>query len=71
MGQIDYQYDPVGRLVRTQGERLKESFQFDPAGNLIDAAAGQHGQIKSNLIQQYQWASYRYDTQSNVIEKQH
>ncbi|EPF74236.1 RHS repeat-associated core domain-containing protein [Acinetobacter rudis] len=71
LGQIDYQYDPVGRLVRTQGERLKESFQFDPAGNLIDATAGQHGQIKNNLIQQYQGASYRYDAQGNVIEKQH
>ena len=57
------------QLVRTQRKHLKESFSFDPAGNLIDAAAGHHGQIKNNLIKTFQGASYSYDAQGNVIEK--
>ncbi len=70
LGQIDYSYDPIGRLVKTQAQHLKESFAFDPAGNLVDPNSGE-SQIKNNLIKNYQGAQYRYDAQGNVIEKNH
>ncbi|AOA59584.1 hypothetical protein BFG52_15350 [Acinetobacter larvae] len=71
LGQINYQYDPVGRLLKSQGQHLQEIFAFDPAGNLIDANTTGQSKINNNLQTQYQGAHYRYDAQGNVVEKQY
>ena len=68
LGQLNYQYDAIGRLIKSQGPQFTESFAFDPAGNLIDPIATQSSQVKNNLITQYQGKHYKYDAQGNVIE---
>ena len=68
LGKLNYQYDPIGRLIKSQNPQNTENFAFDPAGNLIDPIATQTSQIKNNLIQQYQGKYYKYDAQGNVIE---
>lgn len=71
LGQLNYQYDAIGRLIKSQGPQLTESFAFDPAGNLIDPIATQSSQVKNNLITQYQGKHYKYDAQGNVVETTH
>ncbi|MFW2098296.1 RHS repeat-associated core domain-containing protein, partial [Acinetobacter sp. ULE_I057] len=68
LGKLNYQYDPIGRLIKSQNPYKSESFSFDPAGNLIDPIATQAAQVKNNLISQYQGKHYKYDAQGNVIE---
>lgn len=68
LGKLNYQYDPIGRLIQSQSPQGTESFVFDPAGNLIDPIARQASQIKTNLIQEYQGKRYSYDAQGNVVE---
>ncbi|WP_227542605.1 RHS repeat-associated core domain-containing protein [Acinetobacter wuhouensis] len=68
LGKLNYQYDSIGRLIKTQSPHSNESFAFDPAGNLIDPIATQSSQVKNNLITQYQGKHYKYDAQGNVIE---
>lgn len=67
LGQFNYQYDAIGRLIKTQSPQFTESFSFDPAGNLIDPAT-QVSQLKNNLIKEYQGKHYYYDEQRNVVE---
>lgn len=67
LGQLNYQYDPIGRLISTQSQHKNESFKFDPAGNLVDLM-NQTTHAKNNLIKQYQGKHYQYDVQGNVIE---
>lgn len=67
LGQLNYQYDPIGRLISTQSQHKNESFKFDPAGNLVDPM-NQTTHAKNNLIKQYQGKHYQYDVQGNVIE---
>ncbi|WP_435370383.1 RHS repeat-associated core domain-containing protein [Acinetobacter indicus] len=69
LGKLNYQYDPIGRLITTQSAHKTESFSFDPAGNLIDpVSASSTAQIKNNLVRSYQGKHYHYDAQGNVIE---
>lgn len=68
LGKLNYQYDSIGRLIRTQSAHQSESFNFDPAGNLIDPIVTQESQVKNNLIKHFQGKSYKYDAQGNVIE---
>ncbi|OBY75706.1 RHS repeat-associated core domain-containing protein [Acinetobacter gyllenbergii] len=69
LGQLNYQYDPIGRLISTQSQHKNESFKFDPAGNLIDpVSVSSTVQIKNNLIKSYQGKHYQYDAQGNVVE---
>lgn len=70
LGQLKYQYDSIGRLIKTQTPNHTEIFSFDPAGNLIDPIATQMSQVKNNLMTQYQGKHYKYDAQGNVIESQ-
>lgn len=35
-GNINYKYDPVGRLLEANSKLGKETFNFDPASNIID-----------------------------------
>lgn len=68
LGKLNYQYDPIGRLIKSQSPQKTENFAFDPAGNLIDPIATQSSQVKNNLITQYQGKHYKYDAQGNVVE---
>lgn len=68
LGKLNYQYDPIGRLIKTQSAHQTESFSFDPAGNLIDPIATQESQVKNNLIKHFQGKYYKYDAQGNVVE---
>ncbi|WP_180182653.1 RHS repeat-associated core domain-containing protein [Acinetobacter sp. YH01020] len=68
LGKLNYQYDPIGRLIKSQSPQKTENFAFDPAGNLIDLIETQTSQVKNNLITQYQGKHYKYDAQGNVIE---
>ncbi|RZG75199.1 RHS repeat protein [Acinetobacter wuhouensis] len=68
LGKLNYQYDSIGRLIKTQSLYTTENFTFDPAGNLIDPIATQTSQVKNNLITQYQGKYYKYDAQGNVVE---
>ncbi|MBE4722400.1 RHS repeat protein [Acinetobacter baumannii] len=69
LGKLNYQYDPIGRLIAAQSLHKTESFNFDPAGNLIDSdSVVSPAQIKNNLIKGYKGKHYQYDAQGNVTE---
>ncbi|MEX5753261.1 RHS repeat-associated core domain-containing protein [Acinetobacter baumannii] len=69
LGKLNYQYDPIGRLIAAQSLHKTESFNFDPAGNLIDSdSVLSPAQIKNNLIRSYKGKHYQYDAQGNVTE---
>ncbi|MDC4524961.1 RHS domain-containing protein [Acinetobacter baumannii] len=69
LGKLNYQYDPIGRLIAAQSLHKAESFSFDPAGNLIDTdSVLSPAQIKNNLIKSYKGKHYQYDAQGNVTE---
>ncbi len=69
LGKLNYQYDPIGRLIAAQSLHKTESFNFDPAGNLIDSdSVLSPAQIKNNLIKGYKGKHYQYDAQGNVTE---
>ncbi|QIO05885.1 hypothetical protein G8E00_07935 [Acinetobacter shaoyimingii] len=70
LGQLKFQYDAIGRLVKSQSSNKTESFSFDPTGNLIDTSGSQGAQVKNNLVKEYQGKRYKYDAQGNVIETQ-
>lgn len=69
LGKLNYQYDPIGRLIAAQSLHKAESFSFDPAGNLIDTdSVLSPTQIRNNLIKSYKGKHYQYDAQGNVTE---
>ncbi|MGC9659560.1 type IV secretion protein Rhs [Acinetobacter pittii] len=69
LGKLNYQYDSIGRLIAAQSLHKTESFNFDPAGNLIDTdSVLSPAQIKNNLIKSYRGKHYQYDAQGNVTE---
>ncbi|WP_406850010.1 RHS repeat-associated core domain-containing protein [Chromobacterium phragmitis] len=72
-GQLNYRYDPVGRLLEAATPKGVESFRFDPAGNLLDNAPAADGHqdnsLLGNLLSQYAGRHYRYDSRGNLVEK--
>ncbi|WP_052877928.1 RHS repeat-associated core domain-containing protein [Chromobacterium subtsugae] len=72
-GQLNYRYDPVGRLLEAATPKGVESFRFDPAGNLLDNAPAADGHqdnnLMGNLLSQYAGRHYRYDSRGNLVEK--
>ncbi|MCD4487295.1 RHS domain-containing protein, partial [Chromobacterium vaccinii] len=72
-GQLNYRYDPVGRLLEAATPKGVESFRFDPAGNLLDNARATDGHqsdsLLGNLLSQYAGRHYRYDSRGNLVEK--
>ncbi|MDR0674635.1 MAG: hypothetical protein LBF93_13500, partial [Zoogloeaceae bacterium] len=83
-GEINYRYDPVGRLTESLSPLGREKFAFDPAGNLLDVnpdipreASGlaleteKHNaeKLPDNLVREHQGTRYRYDTRGNLVEK--
>ncbi|WP_174920281.1 RHS repeat-associated core domain-containing protein, partial [Burkholderia diffusa] len=78
-GQLAYRYDPVGRLLEAQSRLGHETFDFDPASNLIDPAEQREAErqrmprIKAldNLLKQYAGTHYQYDTRGNLTQRWH
>ncbi|MDR9865680.1 RHS repeat-associated core domain-containing protein [Pseudomonas baetica] len=78
-GPLDYQYDPVGRLLKAQSRLAVETFAFDPAGNLLDERAQQvrrpldqdplQGRLAGNLLRHCAGSHYEYDERGNLIQR--
>jgi len=76
-GQINYRYDPVGRLLEAASALGPERFAFDPASNMVDPGTTETerpvtgNRVLDNLIRQYAGTSYRYDERGNLVERLH
>ncbi|CAK15841.1 RHS repeat-associated core domain-containing protein [Pseudomonas entomophila] len=80
-GQLEYQYDPVGRLLKATSRLGVETFAFDPAGNLLDQktqelnrpleADARRNKLMDNLLREYAGTHYRYDERGNLIHRLH
>ncbi|WDG76999.1 DUF6531 domain-containing protein [Pseudomonas chlororaphis] len=80
-GPLDYQYDPVGRLLKATSRLGVETFAFDPAGNLLDDKAQEiqrpldqdpkRSKLLDNLLREYAGTHYQYDARGNLIERWH
>ncbi|WP_230941972.1 RHS repeat-associated core domain-containing protein, partial [Burkholderia stagnalis] len=79
-GQIQYAYDPIGRLTRAQSSLGVETFAFDPASNIVEATERDvHGigvlggepavPLLDNLLKEYTSTHYTYDEQGNLKER--
>ncbi|RBB41295.1 type IV secretion protein Rhs, partial [Burkholderia reimsis] len=81
-GEIQYTYDPVGRLTRAQSSLGVETFAFDPASNIVEAKdRDEHGigvlggarsaPLLDNLLREYAGTHFTYDEQGNLQERSH
>ncbi|MBN3816369.1 RHS repeat protein [Paraburkholderia sp. Se-20369] len=79
-GEIQYAYDPIGRLTRAQSLPGVETFAFDPASNIVEATERDaHGigafggkpaaALLDNLLKDYAGTHYAYDEQGNLTER--
>ncbi|WP_418150182.1 RHS repeat-associated core domain-containing protein [Variovorax atrisoli] len=74
-GNLDYRYDPVGRLVEANSRLGRETFAFDPAGNIAEpvGAAGETrtpvAPLLDNLLRAHAGVRYRYDEHGNMVER--
>ncbi|KWK17189.1 DUF6531 domain-containing protein, partial [Burkholderia stagnalis] len=79
-GEIQYAYDPIGRLTRAQSLLGVETFAFDPASNIVEATERDtHGigvlggepavPLLDNLLKEYAGTHYTYDEQGNLKER--
>ncbi|HDR9160264.1 TPA: RHS domain-containing protein [Burkholderia vietnamiensis] len=81
-GEIQYAYDPIGRLLRAQSSLGVETFAFDPASNIVDATErAAHGigvmggkqstPLLDNLLKDYAGTHFEYDDRGNLTERTH
>lgn len=78
-GEIQYTYDPVGRLTRAQSSRGVETFAYDPADNIVDALLHNgHGggsragaPLLDNLVKTYAGTHFAYDERGNLTARTH
>ncbi|MCW7540674.1 RHS domain-containing protein [Aquabacterium sp. A7-Y] len=81
-GRLAYRYDPVGRLLQATSALAKETFAFDPAGNILTPSVEDrehrkaHGRptlpkVLDNLLKEYAGSAYSYDERGNLIERVH
>lgn len=83
-GAIHYKYDPVGRLLEATSKLGKETFNFDPASNILDrynstkAQSSQHtatekglgyNRLVNNIVQEYLDQQYQYDAFGQLIRQ--
>ncbi|WP_418128700.1 RHS repeat-associated core domain-containing protein [Variovorax sp. 375MFSha3.1] len=74
-GNLNYRYDPVGRLLEANSRIGRETFAFDPAGNIVDSLPANEplrhpaGKLLDNLLKTYAGTSYRYDERGNMTER--
>ena len=83
-GNLNYRYDPVGRLLEAHSPLGSETFAFDPASNLVDPQAPQglaasrervkvHGipAVLDNLLRDYAGTHFDYDSRGNMVRSVH
>ncbi|EYT22408.1 RHS repeat-associated core domain protein [Acinetobacter sp. 1000160] len=81
-GNIQYKYDPVGRLLEVNSKLGKETFSFDPASNIIDrnhhqepsaAPTASHAygynRLVNNVVKAYLDQQYQYDTYGQLVRQ--
>lgn len=83
-GAIHYKYDPVGRLLEATSKFGKETFNFDPASNILDRynstkeQSAQHNsnekglgynRLVNNVVQEYLDQQYQYDAFGQLIRQ--
>lgn len=83
-GNIAYKYDPVGRLLEASSKLGKETFNFDPASNIIDSYHSQKAQSHSqkldetgygynrlvnNVVKEYLDQQYQYDAYGQLVRQ--
>ena len=69
-GQLEYKYDPVGRLLAATGALGHEVFAFDPASNIV--SPDKRGtKLLDNLLRDYAGTHYDYDERGNLIKRTH
>ena len=69
-GQLEYKYDPVGRLLAATGALGHEVFAFDPASNIV--SPDKRGtKLLDNLLKDYAGTHYEYDERGNLIRRTH
>ncbi len=74
-GNLNYRYDPVGRLLEANSRVGREVFAFDPAGNIVDPSTAEDAstqpakKLLDNLLKNYAGTSYRYDERGNMTER--
>jgi RHS repeat-associated protein len=69
-GQIEYKYDPVGRLLAATGALGHEVFAFDPASNIVSPEK-RGTKLLDNLLKDYAGTHYEYDARGNLIRRTH
>jgi len=77
-GRVEYRYDPIGRLLSANSALGRETFAFDPAGNIQAPDTASQESVTShvtlpklldNLLKEYAGVSYRYDERGNVVKR--
>ncbi|EHU1196472.1 RHS repeat-associated core domain-containing protein, partial [Acinetobacter baumannii] len=83
-GAIHYKYDPVGRLLEATSKLGKETFNFDPASNILERynstkeQSSQHisdekgygyNRLVNNIVQEYLDQQYQYDAFGQLIRQ--
>ena len=83
-GNIAYKYDPVGRLLEASSKLGKETFNFDPASNIIDRYNGEktqnhqhkaeeygygYNRLVNNVVKEYLDQQYQYDAYGQLIRQ--
>lgn len=74
-GSRRFELDRFGRITQVHGQRWSESYQYDVAGNLInaathDAAPSAHWRYTGTLLHEAGTLRYQYDPQGRVVRKQ-
>lgn len=67
-GTIHYKYDPVGRLLEASSKLGKETFNFDPASNILDSYHNQKIQSHSQKLDE---TGYGYNRLVNNVVKEY
>jgi len=67
-GNIAYKYDPVGRLLEASSKLGKETFNFDPASNILDSY---HSQKVQSYSQSAEEKDYGYNRLVNNVVKEY
>ncbi|WP_254211131.1 RHS repeat-associated core domain-containing protein [Burkholderia multivorans] len=79
-GEIQYAYDPIGRLTRAHSSLGVETFSFDPASNIVEAKErDEHGigvlggarsaPLLDNLLKDYAGTHFDYDDSGNLKQR--
>lgn len=71
-GEMHFSYDRLDRLLRveSEGQGARERFDFDPAGNPLDARRPpMSGFVKGNQLTLFEDARYEYDARGNLVQE--